>query len=154
MKLIEQKLPRRVMLKWLEEEEKEEGDRFEKLFTFLKSERKRLERLLRNSFAPERTQHQEQKKRKSVNNATKAQPEEYEKVTNKCLIHENSSHFTRKCKLFLSKPVSERLKIVNENKACNFCLSVNHIGKECPWKSSGNLVVLMVVLYTIRVFYI
>ena len=46
--LIELKLPRRVMLKWLEDEENAigEGSRFDKLFVFLRKERKRTEKIV------------------------------------------------------------------------------------------------------------
>ena len=49
VRLIEQKLPRRVMLKWLEvEEEDVDGEqRFLNLVKFLKNERKRIEKIIR-----------------------------------------------------------------------------------------------------------
>ena len=46
MKLIEQKRPRIIMLRWLEVEEKSDSvERFESLLTHLKQERKRREKI-------------------------------------------------------------------------------------------------------------
>ena len=52
--------------------------------------------------------------------------------SNKCLIHPNAFHFTRKCKVFKSKSVEERAAIINDKKACHLCLGIDHIGQPCP----------------------
>ena len=50
VKLIEMKLPKRILAKWFEKEERKEGDdgkiRFERLFKFLIEERRQTERLM------------------------------------------------------------------------------------------------------------
>lgn len=130
VKLVEQKLPRRVMMKWLDEEDKMGvGDRFEALFAFLKLERKRLEKLIQQSGVTA----DDSAKRRIVNLATKDRSGGDKRKN--CVIHENSDHFTRKCKSFLSKTVAERVQIINDKKACILCLSLSHVGEPCPWKS-------------------
>ena len=51
---------------------------------------------------------------------------------NQCLLHPNSSHLTRKCRLFLQKTIEERGKVVKDANACKLCLSVSHVGNQCP----------------------
>ena len=45
-----------------------------------------------------------------------ARVEDSKKRQDKCLIHPQANHFTRKCKVFLSKNVKERGQIILENK--------------------------------------
>ena len=52
---------------------------------------------------------------------------------NRCLIHPNSSHLTRKCNVFRQKSVEDRGKIVRDAGGCNFCLSIAHRGQPCPF---------------------
>ena len=154
VKMMESKISRQMYLTWLEkeeaegkekvsevsEEEEETGsvvnvNRFEKLYEFLISERKKRMRLMKRGTekpAPPSPPPPPPAGggRHSANGATgnynNQQP------TNKCLLHPNGYHFTRKCKLFKSKSVEEQAAIVNEKKACHLCLSVDHIGQPCP----------------------
>lgn len=140
VKIIEQKLPRRVMMKWLEEMDSLDGvDRFEALFQFLKAERKRIERLvqisnpkIQDGVVNEKNSNVAAKK--NVFNAEYRKKTESGGRSNKCLMHPNSTnHLTRKCKQFLDKSVAEREKIVKDAKGCKFCLSTAHESGPCPW---------------------
>ena len=140
VKLIEQKLPRRVMQRWLEEEDRSDSvDRFEKLFTYLKLERKRTEKIIQqrnemNKDTSNKSKNQSRNNKHIVNHVAK---NEYDcrKNNNNCLIHQKGNHLTRKCKDFLSKTAAERGQLVKELDACKLCLSLSHIGKSCPWES-------------------
>ena len=144
VKLLEQKLPRRVMMKWLEEKDRSEGDdRFEALFKFLKEERKILEKIIHQRGDNEKSTSASVKdkfKRKEVVNTIRDGKieDDKSKINNRCLIHQNSNHLTRKCKLFLAKSVAERNKLVLDLDACKLCLSLSHVGNPCPWLSKWN----------------
>ena len=132
VKLLEQKLPRRVMMKWLDEEDRcDEEDRFEAIFKFLKQERKRLEKIIQqNGSSP---MGKECGRRRQINAFGDRNSDKQK--NNSCLLHPDANHLTRKCRLFLSKTVAERTKIVEDLQGCKLCLSSTHKGKQCPWQS-------------------
>ena len=78
------------------------------------------------------------KRKQSVNTINTYRNNERIKISNNCLLHQNSNHLTRKCKSFLSKTCAERGKPVKELDACKLCLSLSHVGKPCPWESKWN----------------
>ena len=130
IKLIEQKLPRRIMLKWLEEEDKSrDDDRFESLYKCLIRERKHAEKILQQKSERENEQPSKVRGRKTVNMVN-----EGTRINNNCILHQNSNHLTWKCRDFLSKTVVERAKLVKDYHASPLCLSLSHTGKPCPWK--------------------
>ena len=144
IRLIEKKLPQRVYLKWLEEEHDDDGSkRFMQLLTFLKEERKRVEKVLmqRDPVVTEK----ENTKRRGINAATGGYnaappPSNTNQSTQKsCLVHTtNGNHHTRKCKKFMSMSVEERGKLVKDLEACVLCLTTSHKGaSECPLIKSG-----------------
>ena len=149
VKLIQDKLPRRVMLKWLEEwdEMEETEDKFEKLFEYLKKERKRTEKLVQQAKEREKDKPTRDNRRKRNDN----DEDKNDKSTvghvgavvksSKCLIHPSSSHFTRKCKSFLKKTIEERGQLVKDLSACKLCLSLAHPDEPCPheanWQPCG-----------------
>ena len=105
VKLIELKLPRRVMLKWLEGEENAvgEGSRFDKLFEFLRKERKRTEKIVQQldkgkekDKEKNREKERDGNKRRHPVNFNDKEP----KNNNNCLIHpilqENAKIFCRR----------------------------------------------------------
>ncbi|XP_078370325.1 uncharacterized protein LOC144654092 [Oculina patagonica] len=49
----------------------------------------------------------------------------------KCVFHDNAEHFTSECKLYLSKPVGERIKMLKEKGACWSCLRYGHRLRNC-----------------------
>lgn len=53
---------------------------------------------------------------------------------NKCLFHKEADHWTNDCKLYLSKPIEERMKMLKEKGACWSCLRRGHRVVECKKK--------------------
>ena len=51
----------------------------------------------------------------------------------KCLFHKEADHWTNECKLYLSKPTEERMKMLKEKGACWSCLRRGHRVLEC-WR--------------------
>ena len=161
VKLIEDKLPRRVAIKWFEEIQKEEerlvGDlsgatgtqavavatanptdnslnRFEFLLPFLRKERKMTERIIQQNR--DRDKVKEDDKRNTNRRQPKGTFNLVKKNKNSCLIHPNSDHLTRRCDEYLKLSADERAQLVKDISACKFCLSLSHAGKEeCPWES-------------------
>ena len=142
VKLIEKKLPKRVLSKWYEKVQRDEDnrnyvvppDKFVSMLAFLKTERKITEKLVQQS--QERNPPKEEvikKKGNKYNMYNKA--EGGEKNKHKCIIHPEAYHLTRKCSEFLKKTVDERATTVKDLNACQLCLSTSHIGAECPWKA-------------------
>ena len=139
VKLLEQKLPRRVMIKWLDEKDvTAETDRFEALFKFLRLERKKSERLLQQNGEGEKNPVTKDRGKKINAMMRDRNITDSNQRNNGCLIHQNSKHLTRKCKTFLSKTVAERDELVKELKGCKLCLSLSHSEKPCPWESKWN----------------
>ena len=139
--IVEKKLPRRVMLKWLEEEDEVDGDdRFEKLLEYLKKERKRTSRLLQQSREKDRGKEGGEKENKGRDEKKKEKVHSLQegKSHNLCIIHPNSRtpHFTRRCKEFLKKTVEERAQLVKDLQACVLCLSLTHPNEPCPRKDT------------------
>ena len=148
IKLVESKISRQLYLTWLKEEEVEDKDyeregvpssnsRFEKLYAFLKEERRRRMKLMKRlgDRASDKADPVLHKKQNSY--GSQGTPAVQQKSpTQKCLIHPGASHFTRKCKIFLAKGSEERAAIIKETKGCQLCLSTEHLGKECPRKGT------------------
>ena len=147
VKLIEKKLPRRLLSKWLDEDEKDDSeDRFESMLQFLKKERKRTEKIL------QQVKDREKEKERSRDNpnrrdpgrnggrgiAAAAQQQGQGEVRNNCLIHPRAAHFTRKCSEFKRKSVEERGQLVKDLNACKLCLTITHIGEPCPREPDWN----------------
>ena len=139
VRIIEQKLPNRVHLKWLELESEDTGteertgyDRFMKLVEFLKAERRRVERVIR--MKPGKLGEKENT-RKLVNPLGNKLSKEVS-VRNLCLIHPAGKHLTRKCDKFKAKSVTQRCQLVKDMEACPLCLTISHQGEECPKKES------------------
>ena len=58
------------------------------------------------------------------------------KFNNRCLVHPNCEHLTRKCRKFLSMDVVERGNLVKDTCGCKLCLSLSHVGEpDCPLES-------------------
>ena len=137
MKMLEGKLSRVVYLNWLKEEPTTAGStKFEKMFTFLTAERKRIEKLVQRIDYQVKTKEVPEKK--SGGGPERSGHAGGRQARDNCLIHPKVAHFTRKCREFLAKSSLERAEIVKANKGCLLCLSVSHVGKPCPhiskWK--------------------
>ena len=142
VKLIEQKLPRRVMLRWLEEEEKGDSfNKFESLLTYLEQERRKTEKIMqqRNEVDKKREEPIRTKSNKYITSyAMKGKNDDYMKNNNNFLILTKANHLTRKCKDFLAKSAIERGQLIKDLDACKLCLSLSHVGMPCPWEAKWN----------------
>ena len=158
---IEKKIPRPVFNRWNDKELEDHKDsddsdstetsrsslsKFQKLYKFLLKERKKWERavLLRERVdrsnppppnPPVRPPGggppaRQQPGQRHLGNANLGQPRN---ANNKCIIHPEAGHLTRKCHAFLAKSVEERGALVKDANGCKFCLSVNHQGQPCPF---------------------
>ena len=139
---VEAKLSRETYHEWLKEEENLEGEsRFEKLFSFLKDERRRVEKIVQRSPHVTTDPGKENKKppwKKEHCNLTGGQPSSGgggDEVINQCLVHPTAKHFTRKCRGFMKMSDEERVTLVQTTNACPLCLSIKHIGSTCPFKT-------------------
>ena len=150
VKIVEDKLPKPVMYKWLEEAgERDEGDsdtsvtssddssdRFEKFMKFLKKQRKMTEKIIQQ----EKEKDKEGNKENNEDSSNKKERRGgkvfgmLKKNKNNCLIHPNSEHLTRHCKEYMSKTPDERGEVVKNLDACKLCLSLAHVGQDCPWE--------------------
>ena len=52
----------------------------------------------------------------------------------KCLLHKQADHWASNCKLYLSKPTEEKMKLLKENGACWSCLRKGHRSLKCRKK--------------------
>ena len=151
VQLLEGKLPKRVLAKWLDKvcdqddpsaisetvgtattrTEINKKSRFEQLFEFLKQERKQTERMIQ---LREKKPPREEKKLPHHNvNAVQGNQQHRRNFNNRCIIHTNSSHLTRRCNVFLAMTAPERGKIVKDTGACKLCLSLSHPNAPCPF---------------------
>ena len=137
---VEAKLSRETYHEWLKEEEKMEGDsRFEKLFNFLKEERRRVEKIVQRNPQGQGNESSRQmkpqwKSKEQCNHASGGASSADGEVLNHCLIHPKAHHFTRKCRKFLAMNEEERVNLVKSHNACGLCLSIKHIGNPCHFK--------------------
>ena len=138
---VEAKLSRETYHEWLKEEEKMDGgSRFEKLFSFLKEERRRVEKIVQRN--PQGTGNESNNKvlkppwknKELCNLAGGGSSNGDSETLNHCLIHPNAKHFTRKCRAFLALKEEERVDLVKSTNACPLCLSIKHFGSTCPFK--------------------
>ncbi len=131
VKLVESKLNRQMYLDWAKRETTITGDdRFDKLFVFLKEERRCIEKLTQR--AP-RVPNTNPPNPRELSNAADG-GEQIEQPINKCLIHPNARHFTRKCRNFTNMNDEERVALMKSSKGCVLCLSITHRGRQCPFK--------------------
>ena len=138
--LIEKKLPRRIYMKWLEEDEedeesgvKEDGfSRFERMLKYLRAERKIAEKLV----AQKKEWGKEDKKEedKSDKRGSMVNYQQQGGKRDLCIIHPNAGHLTRKCFAFKQKSIDERAQLVKDLEACCLCLAITHKGSPCPRK--------------------
>ena len=137
IKLLEKKISRTHYLAWLKEEPNLEGTtRFEKLFSFLKGERKRVEKLIQRSGStpePAKKDPKDVKNPRGSFGATNNDSSKTKVTKNNCLVHSNVSHFTRRCRAFLAKTAEQRAAVLKAVNGCELCLTVTHVGKPCPF---------------------
>ena len=135
VKLIEDKLPDAILTRWYQDpgSVKKISERFEEMIRFLKLERKQAERILLVQQTREEKSQKDPplKKGGKANGAIGGQGNQIN-PNNRCLLHPQANHLTRKCKKFLALDVEQRGKMVKDKDGCPFCLSKSHNG-ECPF---------------------
>ena len=57
----------------------------------------------------------------------------------KCLIHEGGNHSTEECKVYSSKSLEEKKRLLKEKNACWSCLKVGHRSRVCRAKKICNI---------------
>ena len=152
VKLMEDKLPRRVLSKWFDATQRAEQnlsipstvedavrpvaplDRFERFLLFLKNERKLTEKLVQQTKEKDRSIDEDRRNKGVVKGKLNMNLKGNTKG-NKCLIHPTQPHLTRRCSDYQKMSVNERAKLVKDQSACKLCLSVSHVGSTCPWES-------------------
>ena len=100
MKLLEEKLPRHMLKKWLEKEESLEStdDRFDAMLSFLKLERKQAERILlvQDQKPPKDPPAKDNREKKGGNLSGGADGNRHiQNSNNNCLIHPSRNHLPR-----------------------------------------------------------
>ena len=138
--MIEQKLPEKIFSEWIKEISTKtvaHRSRFQSLMKLLEEWRKRIEYRLA-SIRYKTPEHSGQ-----VNHGRGFQRSDDFNSNDRqnCWLHGSAGeHAIWKCKLFLSKPVEERISLTNLYKACSLCLDRGHSVDECPkpFKCSEN----------------
>ena len=137
VKLVESKLSRQMYLEWVKRENTITGnERFDKLFVFLKEERRCIEKLTqRTPRAPIPNTPNPREQSNAASGGEQNNNNNNERPINKCLIHPNArNHFTRRCSKFTNMSDEERVALMKTTKACVLCLSITHRGRQCPFK--------------------
>ena len=142
VKILEKKLPKRVLTRWYEKVQEDEDnrdvvvppDRFVSMLAFLKSQRKVSEKLVQQSQDKGQGSRDEEYKRKQKDKKL-LMLNKTGNAKGKCIIHPEATHLTRRCSEYLGKSKDDRATLVKELNACKLCFSVSHVGSECPWKS-------------------
>ena len=137
VKLLEEKIPRQILTRWLQNpgSKMSADQRFDQMFEFLKQERKQAERLiLVQDNKQSKKEDPPKKKPPSHVNAALGGGQKTFNQNNRCLLHPEADHLTRKCRKFLALDVEARGKALKDNDGCRLCLSKGHgAGVECPF---------------------
>lgn len=118
----------------------DKANKFPTLLKFLLSQKRAIEydttdlRLSTTSFKSA-AHHVTTQEQTTYKPAVKQQNSSAEgRTLRKCLIHENSDHWTDECRAYLTKPTSERIEVVKKRKACWYCLKTGHVFRDCKRK--------------------
>ena len=133
VKLLEDKLPDAILTRWYQDpgSVKKVNERFEEMLRFLKQERKQAERIILVQQTRQEKPQKDPPLKKGNANAAMGGSGSIN-PNNRCLLHPQSDHLTRKCRKFLALDVEQRGKAVKDNDGCKLCLSRSHSG-ECPF---------------------
>ena len=139
--IIEKKLPPDIRRKWAEIVSAEnstvnKSDKFPSLLKFLQNQRGANEydnASLRAPLVPS----------KAVIHHTIAKDEtdfKSQRTTQRrCLIHDDAKHSTEDCRVYLSKPISDKIAPLREKGACWSCLKSGHRMQSCKTKKTCNI---------------
>ena len=143
--LIQEKLPERILRKWIDLDVSSSSasskNSFEELLEFLKTERKKAERVLQVKET-NKEKNKENNKKRDKKDDDKPQANGYSNYAGGggngckkcCLVHPNADHHTRLCKQFRKKSPEERGALVKAANGCKFCLGKSHGGNPCPFE--------------------
>ena len=141
--IIEKRLPPDVMKEWArlvsnDTSTIDKTDKFPSLLRFLLNLKRALE------YQNAELRLSSEKIKGSVNHTDKKDDNPVEQQRNtkqnrQCLIHENGNHWTSECRVYLSKPIEEKEKIVKERGACWSCLRRGHRSQQCRSKRICNV---------------
>ena len=141
--IIEKRLPPDVMKEWArlvsnDTSTIDKTDKFPSLLRFLLNLKRALE------YQNAELRLSSEKIKGSVNHTDKKDDNPVEQQRNtkqnrQCLIHENGNHWTSECRVYLSKPIEEKEKIVKEKGACWSCLRRGHRSQQCRSKRICNV---------------
>ena len=141
--IIEKRLPPDVMKEWArlvsnDTSTIDKTDKFPSLLRFLLNLKRALE------YQNAELRLSSEKIKGSVNHTDKKDDNPVEQQRNtkqnrQCLIHENGNHWTSECRVYLSKPIEEKEKIVKEKGACWSCLRRGHGSQQCRSKRICNV---------------
>ena len=134
--IIERKLPVEIRKEWAklvsaENSTVDKTDKFPSLLNFLLSQKRAIEyntaelRITNNPAAKGSAHY--------INKSVSKGGENSRSQYSKCLFHNQADHWTSDCKLYLSKPTEEKIKMLKEKKACWSCLRKGHRLLDC-WK--------------------
>ena len=139
---IERKLPNDAKREWAklvssEHSPVDKRDKFPSLLRFLLEQKQAIEyenaELRSSGSLPLRgSLHYLEKKNDKVAIPEGQGSSRYKRT--KCLYHEGANHWTNECRLYLSKPVQERLNTLKERGACWSCLRRGHRIQDCTSK--------------------
>lgn len=136
--IIERKLPADVRKEWAkllsaDESTVNKTDKFSSLLKFLLAQKRAVEydsSELRASGGPVLAA------KGTVNHAAADEHRDNPKQRSrsKCLIHDGAEHSTNECRLYLSKPMGEKMALLKEKGACFSCLKYGHRSRDCRRK--------------------
>ena len=139
--LIEQKLPEKILEEWIKEVSgsgNEHRNRFSSLMKLLGDWRKRIEYRIaairaKPKFKSGEAYHSDGGAKKKYDNASGGGNQGRNE---RCWLHHLGAddHPIWRCRIYMSKPVEERIQLAEANNACKLCLVVGHKVEECRRK--------------------
>ena len=142
--VIEKKLPPDIRREWAKmvtdsSSKIDKTDKFPSLLEFLINQKRAMEYdaadLRTNTFSsrPLVQTHYTTGKENKEERTTKP---ETVKSHRRCLLHGDANHWTDECRVYLLKPLSERMELLKEKKACWSCLKSGHLSRDCKRKKN------------------
>ena len=138
--IIERKLPPEIRKEWAklvsaDNSTVDKTNKFPSLLSFLLSQKRAIEYdiaelRVTNNPTVKGSVHYTNTSKKTEEGSSGHTYQSY----SKCLLHKEADHWTSDCKLYLSKPIEEKMKLLKENGACWSCLRKGHRSLKCRKK--------------------
>ena len=138
--IIERKLPPEIRKEWAklvsaDNSTVDKTNKFPSLLSFLLSQKRAIEYditelRVTNNPTVEGSVHYTNTSKKTEEGSSGHTYQSY----SKCLLHKEADHWTSDCKLYLSKPIEEKMRLLKENGACWSCLRKGHRSLKCRKK--------------------